>query len=293
MIALLVSLVVYIKSFYKIQFVWDIVVIKRLIKTGLLLLVNSLVWTFMMSIDKFVILGFMDYEALGIYSAALIGFSTLVMIPQSLSSIFYVKLSHQYGSNNDTTTLVKTINKYTCIMSLVVSVVSIVAYYLLPPFILFAMPAYEHGIRSAQLLVMGVSIYSASMLFGHLFTIQRKNIKLLRNTLMLCIFNICFSSGLVIIFGRNINYVALGTTISYGLYGILLCYSMKKESKCGFFECAYNSIFPVCISIGIIQLSDALDMMWLCKVILALFVFSIMSLVLFKKNIISVLKFTD
>jgi O-antigen/teichoic acid export membrane protein len=287
LLSLLFSLVVYWKDFIGLRLVWDLALIKKLIKTGLLLLINSLVWTFMMSIDKFVILGFFDYESLGIYSAALIGFSTLVMIPQSLSSVFYVKLSHQFGADNDLKELAKSINQYTCVLSLIISVVSVVAYYLLPPFIMLAMPAYSEGVPSAQLLVMGVAVYSSSMLFGHFFTITRKNVKLLRNTIALCIMNIVFSIGFVLLLGHKIDNVAIGTTLSYALYGLMLCLAIKGETGSSFWNNAVNSVFPVCVAIAMIQITDALAVFWVWKILIAICAFAIFSIIFYRKTIIS------
>ncbi len=284
-VSLIACVVTYFKYFSSVKPVWDSKQISSLIKSGILLLINSLVWTMMMSIDKFVILGFMSYTELGIYSVALIGFSTLVLIPQSFSSVFYVKMAQQYGSQQDTSSMIQKVNVYTFALSIVTSIVCIGGYYILPPFISLVMPQYSQGVQSAQILVMGVAVYSSSMLFGNVFTIIKKNVLLLRNTVILCVFNVVFSAGFVVIFGEQIENVAYGTTLSYALYGVMLAVSMTKLSKCSLFKCLSNSVIPVAIAIIIMKLADTVSLDWWLKLIISGAVFTVVMLLIYFKKI--------
>ena len=272
------------------RFTWDPTLIFSLMRGGFLLLINSLVWTLMMSIDKFIILFFMSYEELGIYSVALLGFSTLVLIPQSISSVLYVKAARRYGSHQDKYDLVETVNIYTFVLSIVTSVVCIGAYYILPPFIKLAMPDYVGGVRPAQMLIMGVGVYSSSMLFGNVFTLLKKNVIVIKNTIILCILNVILSSGFVLLFGKNILYVAIGTTIAYTLYGIMLAVTLPRISGNSILTCLINSVFPVFIAIVFLQLTDLMNFNCTVKMCIAAFSYTTVIFLLFKKRILIIAK---
>jgi O-antigen/teichoic acid export membrane protein len=200
----------------------------ELIREGMPLLINSLIWTVMMSVDKFVILTFMDVSDLGIYSTALLGFSTLVIIPRSISQIFYIKMSLKFGESNDQKVLLSFADQFTFLVSVCTSGVALIAYFWLPVIIEKFIPNYSDGIQAAKILIIGVSLYSTTMMYSNVFSVLKLNSKLIWNTIVLCILNILFSTMLVVALGRNINYVALGTAVSYSLYSIFLIISLGK-----------------------------------------------------------------
>ncbi len=204
--------------------------LKEAVWTGFPLMANSLVWTAVASVDKFVILKFLDTEALGLYSVAQLGFAATVLIPQSMSQVFYIKISREYGKLGDKNLLIKTCNRYTLINSLCTSVVCVMGFYILPIFVKTVMPQYGSGIEAAQIMLIGITIYGSTMLYGNIFSILKENRDLLWTSIALCFFNILFSTGLVMIFGRNIENVALGTAISYAAFSILLMYKVSQRT---------------------------------------------------------------
>ena len=197
-LALLVSIicmiVLNIPLILKLRIRIDFVLIKSLILSGITLLLNNLVWTLMQSIDRFVILNFMDMEQLGIYSVALLGFSTMVLIPQSLSQIFYVKMSRLYGQLGDRDELMNSASRFTAITGIVTALAAVVAYFLLPLFIKNIMPMYADCVKATQIIVLGVAIYGSTMLYGNILSILKKNRKLMTSTAFLCCINFGLSS---------------------------------------------------------------------------------------------------
>lgn len=207
----------------------DITFLKYLVKTGFPLMFSSFIWTLMASVDKFIILFFMTTEELGVYSVPLMGFSTMVLIPQSVSQVFYIKLSGAYGKTKEKRVLIDLGNRYTEINSIFTSMAAVAAFYLLPLFVKKVMPDYAQGITAAQILLVGVAIYGTTMLYGNIFSVLQWNRDLIVNSTLLCVFNVCASGGLVLFFGKHINYVALGTSISYALYSFLLLFKLAKK----------------------------------------------------------------
>lgn len=223
-----VPLLLYIGSFKGVRLKFDFKLIKPVLLSGIPLLINSFIWTIVTSIDKFVILAFLDTTALGNYSVALLGFSTLVIIPKTISNVYYIKMNELYGATGSVEKLIEYAKHSTLINSIITCVTSICAFYILPIFIRIVMPGYTEGTAAAQIIIIGVAIYSSTFSFGHLFTVLKKNAQLIMNSVLLCVFNAVFSSALVLAFGADINNVAIGTALSYALYSILLITRLRR-----------------------------------------------------------------
>ena len=223
-----VPLLLYIGSFKGVRLHFDFKLIRPVIVSGIPLLVNSFIWTIVTSIDKFVILYFLDETALGHYSVALLGFSTLVIIPKTISNVYYIKMNELYGATGSVEKLIEYAKQSTLINSVITCFTSICAFYILPIFIRLVMPNYTQGTEAAQIIIIGVAIYSSTFSFGHLFTVLKKNAQLILNSVLLCVFNAVFSTALVLLFGANINNVAIGTAMSYALYSILLIVRLRQ-----------------------------------------------------------------
>ncbi len=224
-------------------------ILAECLRTGFPLMVNSFVWTAVASIDKFVILGFMDTKALGIYSVAQLGFTAMVLIPQSVSQVFYIKISRDYGRTGDEGLLVRACSRYTCINSICTSIICVAGYYVLPVFVKIVMPGYMSGIEAAQIMLIGIAIYGSTMLYGNIFSILKRNKDLLWTSIALCLFNIIFSVGLVSIFGRNIENVAIGTATSYAAFSLLLVNKISNGFEERKIVLLKSSWMPVFVSV--------------------------------------------
>lgn len=224
--------------------------LRTIIISGMPLLINSLIWTIVNSIDQFVILGFINTEALGVYSIAQMAFSYMVLIPSAMSQLFYVKLGKVYGATKDEGELNSIAIKYTLVLAMVISYIVICAYFFMEPLVYRLMPKYSDGVKSAQLLMLGLAIYSPTTVSSNILTILKKNAALLRGSVYLCILNIVCSSGLVIFFGASIENVALGTTISYLIRTAILVYQLKHNAGTDVRKMIRASIIPVLITAG-------------------------------------------
>lgn len=103
--------------------------IKMILVSGSPLLINGLIWTVVNSIDKFVILGFIDTEALGVYGIAQNAFSYMVLIPSAMSQLFYVKMGKEYGASGKIETLTDSSMNYTAILAGLTSMIALIAYF--------------------------------------------------------------------------------------------------------------------------------------------------------------------
>lgn len=249
-LAMVIGIICYYKpSFKDFHFGLDRTILKMVLISGLPLLVNGLIWTVINSIDKFVILGYIDTEALGIYGIAQNAFSYMVLIPSAMSQLFYVRMGKEYGESGKVSVLTDMSMKFSTILAALTSFIALVAYYFLPIMVDVFMPKYSSGVPAAQILIVGLSVYAATLVSGNILTILRQNVMLLKNSIYMCIFNVVCSVGYMYIIGRRIEGVALGTATSYVFCTLIIIYQVYKSSGCSIIKQIRASVLPVVISL--------------------------------------------
>jgi Membrane protein involved in the export of O-antigen and teichoic acid len=278
---MLIGIGLYFKKGYKdIKLRVDWPLLKIIVVSGLPLLVNSLIWTVVNSIDKIVILSRINTEALGIYSIAQMAFSYVVLVPNAMSQLFYVKMGKVYGATNDVKKLASTAEEYTKILAAIVSVIVLFAFYFIGPLVEWIMPNYSGGTRSGQILMLGLAIYAPTMVNSNILTILKKNAALLRGSIYLCILNFVLSFGFVFLFGAKIENVALGTSISYLIRTVILLIQLKNYADISLISMFKASILAVIsiITPGVILFYsiEGLFLSFIFSIVIALTVLSIM-----------------
>lgn len=249
-IAVIIKVIMYFKPSYSdFKFTIDRMMLRKILISGFPLLINGLIWTVINSIDKFVILGYISTEALGIYGIAQNAFSYMILIPISMSQLFYVKMGKEYGKNESVEELLVVSLKLSTVLAAVTSLIALVAYYYLPILVDAFMPNYSSGVRSSQILILGLSVYAATLINGNILTILKKNAALLANSICMCVFNVICSIGFVVLWGAKIENAALGTAASYILCTLILIYQVHKYAECRILSIFKASIVPVCISL--------------------------------------------
>lgn len=248
--AMVIGLIFYFKpSFKDFKFTFDLPLLKMILVSGTPLLINGLIWTVVNSIDKFVILGFIDTEALGVYGIAQSAFSYMVLIPSAMSQLFYVKMGKEYGASGKVERLTNVSLMFSSVLAAVTSLIALVAYFFLPILVDSFMPSYSNGVPSAQILILGLSVYAATLINGNVLTILKKNGALLISSICMCVFNAVCSIGYVMIMGEKIESVALGTATSYIFCAFIIIYQVHKYAGCAIMKLINASVIPVCISL--------------------------------------------
>lgn len=249
-IAMIIGIVFYFRASYRdFKFLLDISLLKRILISGAPLLVNGLIWTVVNSIDKFVILSFMDTEALGVYGIAQNAFSYMILIPSAMSQLFYAKMGREYGANGNIEILTNISLRFSTILAAITSMIAMVAYFFLPALVNTFMPGYSNGVPAAQILIIGLSIYAATLISGNILTILRKNMALLENSICMCIFNTICSIAYIYFWGSKIESVALGTATSYIFCSFIIIYQVYRCTKCSIMKQICASVVPICISL--------------------------------------------
>ena len=288
-VAMIIGIIFYFKPSYKdFRFTIDKSLLKTILISGMPLLVNGLIWTVVNSIDKFVILGFIDTEALGVYGIAQNAFSYMVLIPSAMSQLFYAKMGKEYGKSGNVVTLVDVSMKFSNVLAAFTSLIAFVAYFFLPILVDRFMPNYSNGVPASQILILGMSVYAATLVNGNILTILKKNTALIISAICMCIFNVICSIGYVLMLGATIESVALGTATSYIFCTFIIVYQVHKYTKCRFMRIINTSVIPVCISLipGIIAY-NIIENRFLGFIVAIIFVVAFYGL-FYRKQILSI-----
>ena len=245
-LAMLIGIIFYFrKNILDLELSMDRKLLKSVLISGLPLLVNGLIWTVVNSIDKFAILGFIDTEALGVYGIAQNAFNYMILIPTALSQLFYAKMGKSFGANKDIDELNETSAKYTLYVAIITAFVALLAFFFLPILVENLLPKYINGVMASQILIIGLSFYAPTLMNMNILTILKKNSAIIRNSLMVCLFNAVFSTLYILLFGRYIECVAAGTVTAYLLRAIITTIQIKKYSNGSLRLMFRNSVLPI------------------------------------------------
>jgi len=155
----------------------------------------------------------------------------------------------------------------------------------LPIFVETVMPKYNTGVPAAQVIILGIAIYSSTILYGNIFTILRLNKQLLTNSIFLSVFNIIFSVLLVLIVKRDIVQVAYGTVISYALYSFLLILRLKKISGLSIGTFVITSWLPVLITLILCLVFNSIPVNLFIKFGMSIGFYSVIILILYREKL--------
>ncbi|MFC4409981.1 oligosaccharide flippase family protein [Chungangia koreensis] len=226
--ALIIEILIGRNAFKKMGFIFDLRFKSYvpLIKTGFPILMVGLIWSVLIATDKIILTIMMDSSALGNYSVALLVFSTMMLLPQVISQVYYPKIvtmvsKEEYQQIKQS---YKRVNFFLLVISLIIVLVGLL---LLPPTIRLLMPEYENGIVSAQILLVGLIPLTLVNYPANYFNATH-NQKLYIKILVVCILvNILVSITLLLMY-PDISMVAIGTSITFLLYFILMNYFFGK-----------------------------------------------------------------
>jgi len=199
----------------------------QLMKIGFPLLMLGTMALFFVSIDKIMIIKFMDKVQLGYYSFAAIVAGIVSFIPQGIGSIIFPHLLEKYGEKEDKAHIKNYLFQPTLIISYLLPIVVGLVFITAPVAIYYILPKYLPGIMPFKILICAIffmSVTSASNNFLITINEERKILSLQAiSVIVAIILNYFF-----IINGYGINGVAIATAISYFFYSTcILIYSFR------------------------------------------------------------------
>lgn len=242
----------------KIQFklTLDPSLVASLLRTGLPISIIFLVEVLLKSVDRIIIIRYLDTAQLGYYAIALTMCEAMSRIPDTIIYSYFPKIMENFGRHNDPQKLNDSYQFVSILLGLIVSFCTGTAFLLVDILITDLLPEYNQAINAARMLLFAVFFMSLSQLaLSYLIAINRNK----RIVLFQCVIIIVSAvlDLMFIWFGYGIFGIAMGTVIAYVLYAIcMLTYTLS-------FFCANKTeiilnqlflYFPIIFCVGIIFL---------------------------------------
>lgn len=220
LLALIIEVIMGRKSFQGFEFQFDLNKYKKLIKTGFPILLVGLIWSILIASDRLVITIFMTPEDLGNYGVGMLIFNSMMLLPQVIGQVLYPKIVELVSTKkyDEIKRLYWKVNK---ILAITVGLIVVAGYFLFPIFINYFMPDYKEGIKAGQILILG--IYPLTLVgFAANYFNATHNQKIYINILVLIIVLNLILSLIFLLWKNEISSVAIGTSIAYLLYFLLM-----------------------------------------------------------------------
>lgn len=124
---------------------FDFSAFKRLVKVGFPLFVTGYFVSFIETIPKLFIIKYSDETHLGLYTPVLMLISTFALLPKTLNTYYYPKLSFHFGKTGNTRDLWKSMKKIYSFSFIALIPIILIAFFLLDELISF-FPKYEQSL---------------------------------------------------------------------------------------------------------------------------------------------------
>ena len=199
----------------------------QLMKFGFPILTMGIMAIFFTSIDKLMIIKFMDKVQLGYYSIAITIAGVIYFMPQAIAYVMFPNFLEKYGEKEDKDYLKNHLFQPTSIISYLLPIAMGLIFITAPVAIYYVLPKYIAGIIPSKILICAIFFMSFITVANNFLITLNKERKILLiqlvSVMLAIILNYFF-----IINGYGINGVAIATAISYFFYSTwILVYSFR------------------------------------------------------------------
>ncbi|MFC2095144.1 oligosaccharide flippase family protein [Candidatus Bipolaricaulota bacterium] len=196
---------------------WNGRVLQSLIVIGFPIMLLSFVSVIFITVDRLLILTFLDASNLGVYSLGTLLFIPFTMLFTASNSVMYPRFTEKYGATGDPGSLRRHIT--VPLENLAASIpILIGAIYIALPFLVRTfLPDYAEGILTARILMLGFFFSSLSGMTGNMLLTINKQVLYLGILSGGVLLNLGLSYGALKL-GYGIVGVAAATSVTYILY---------------------------------------------------------------------------
>jgi O-antigen/teichoic acid export membrane protein len=221
------SLYAYFKSNFQVRLKWNSKILKSIITIGFPIMIISISSSLFQTIDRVLILKFLDTKSLGLYSIGWLVFMPVMFIFYSANSVMFPRFGERFGITCKDGELKKFIVLPIKILSLLTSILIGAISIALPIAIPLFLPAYVGGITTSQILLFGLFFaYSVGMV-GNFFLVTNRQylyfLLLLTGVLINLVLDFFFLK-----LGWGIIGVAFGASISYFVFFLMMIFLAMK-----------------------------------------------------------------
>jgi O-antigen/teichoic acid export membrane protein len=189
-----------------------------LMRIGLLIMAVGLLFTLLTTVDRWVIGLFLDLEALGHYSLAIMVLTILSLLPLTVSQQIYPRMAHSYGNDGRLEAVRGWAIRQAVIAAALTLPIALVIYFAAPTIVAAWLPEYVAGVPAIQWILVGPIFLAVSGGYGNLLNVIDRQTVLLWVQGGSLITNLLMSWWLINA-GWGITGVAIGTATSFALFG--------------------------------------------------------------------------
>jgi O-antigen/teichoic acid export membrane protein len=147
----------------KIELLWNWEAFRVLMKVGLPIFILSYIESTAGTFDKVILLTVGGVEQVGYYSFAMLVWGAFAVIPASLTSYLYPRMTYSFGRDRNPLLLWHAAWKWTIAVISIMLPLAITGWILIPLVVPILFPKYTAGIGAAQVLLFGALFYGAAI----------------------------------------------------------------------------------------------------------------------------------
>ncbi|MFH1664868.1 MAG: oligosaccharide flippase family protein [Candidatus Omnitrophota bacterium] len=210
-----------------------------LTKIGLPILIVGIAYTFLISIDKIMIIKMMGAKELGFYSIAVLALTYTNTFPKLFGIVIFPNMQEAFGRTDSKEHIMGYVRQPALILAYIFPALLAAAYFALPVLVHYVLPKYILGIGSMKMLLVGCFFISLAPLAQNFVISLNKQVVLIPMTIAAVFLGMGLNYG-AIKMGYGINGVACGTSVAYFVYFVAVFYYAlihcdKWQKICGFF----------------------------------------------------------
>jgi len=224
----------YIASGEKFRFLLDFSFreVMSLFKVGFPIFIFGLVFMTLLSIDRIMIIMFLDRESLGLYTIALMVSTYAAQLPNLIYAVIFPRFYQAYGEKQDIFKIRELFVKPTIIFAYLFPILIGVIIIILPLLVYYVLPAYERGLVPAYILILGYSFVALLNMPQYLLIALNKQLKMVPISAFCVVLAIIF----IYLFSKKMNLglsgVAIGASLAHFLHAtILMVYALRNYTK--------------------------------------------------------------
>lgn len=212
---------VLLKTKYRFTFRFSWKELKPLLSLGIAVLVADILRSVLVSIDRLVITKYMGFEALGIYSVALMADNYLYSLPNMFGVIFFPHFQEAFAKKDSAHDLEKYLREPTIGLSyffpMIIGLVWCFSIWFVPTFL----PKYNEGITALKILSLGSLFFALTHSFTTFLVTVKKHWLLIPLNAAAVVFGLGIN-WVFIHMGKGIEWVAAAESIISFFYFFIL-----------------------------------------------------------------------
>lgn len=214
-------LIVYWKLGISVKLQFDVPVFKKLVKIGFPIMLVGIIYTFFITVDRWMIEIMLGTEYLGIFSMAILAFGVLTILPATMARQFYSRMAFDWGRTNSKEVLKDWCRKQAKYIFYIILVTVVALLAVFPLIIRYWLPQYQDSIVPIVIISIGVLSLPISAGWGDIINILGRQKLYVIVSAVFILVNIILSYFFISI-GLGISGVALATTVAFILFNITI-----------------------------------------------------------------------